>query len=41
MDLKFTFTRSKQEDREQGLVMDRPLRIEPHVRSMIDGESRG
>lgn len=38
MALRFTFSRGNQETAKQGIAIDGPVRIEPHVRSMIDGD---
>jgi hypothetical protein len=38
MALRFTFSRGKQETARNGIAMNGSVRIEPHVRSMIDGD---
>lgn len=36
MALRFTFPRSKQETPKESFAMDEPIKIEDHVRSMMD-----
>ncbi len=38
MAIRFTFGRGHQEAPKNGIAMDEPVKIEPHVRSMIDGD---
>jgi hypothetical protein len=38
MAMSFRFTRGRQGAPKNGIAMENPVRIEPHVRSMIEGD---